>query len=317
MYGDEKVRQMVRSILPSSRRRSARLGKAKLNRRLRRNARQALSEIRSEEDWLDDDTDFWDDGEHERSWIVADRRGADKTNHFCHWAEVKAKDIPDGEKMDYIKGVIKGKGVIIEHAYSHLEWIDGFDKNPYSWRYSYRHRDTREVFAAADIRKVMQEILEDSWAHRKLNDMLKRHKKYVTWYVYEEVVTHKLYGESTSAMKYVPYHKTGELELLLGVHNVEKFLDFYRHGRPVSIRGDGKHYSKNYRGQYTQAWLPNPANQHHLCHMVMMFVELYRDHRDDKQAFEDLVARGNNNHYGEYSYYRSHQTRYKWEWQAE
>lgn len=319
IYGEEKVRQMVRSILPSTRAKAAREDKAKLNRKLRRTTRHALKQIRSEEDWLEDNTDLWDDGQTERYMIVGMRRGADKISHFQKWAEHKAADIPDGEKMDYIKSIIKGRGVIIEHAFTHLEWLDGFDKDlhRYSSRWRYRHKAKPEL-SEDKIRATIQRILEDSWAHKKLNNIIKRNLVTVEWYKYKEYINHyDGNGEPVKKEGFRVVYKRGVPTLLLGVHNVDDFLSFIRNGSSYYIKGDGVHYQKKWNNKYTQDLLPNPRHQPHLQTLVKLFIEAYMDTDGDRASLMDLEKKFERRSFDKRRYYNSYSNslEYSWTWE--
>lgn len=320
IYGEEKVRQMVRSILPSTGAKNARDDKAALNRRLRRNARQSLKQIRSEEDWLEDNTDFWDDGQHERYGIVQYRRGRDKLNHFEKWAEHKAADIPDGEKLDFIKGIIKGKGVIIDHAYSHLEWRDGWTTDVYlyhgRWRYS--RAKAKPEMTEAMVRETIQHILEDSWAHKSLNNILKFNAVTVEWYKYDTYISYYTSdGEPIMKQGYRAVYKRGEPTLLLGSHNVEEFVSVLRNGTPYRIANDGVHYAKHWNGKYFKSALPNPKHQPHLQTLVKLFIETYRDTDGDRAKLRELETKFERRSWDKRRYYGSYHNhiQYNWSWE--
>jgi hypothetical protein len=318
IYGEEKVRQMVRSILPSAGAKTARDDKKSLNRRLRRNARQALHKIRGEEEWDDDNTDFWDDGQSERTYIVSRRRGDDKLRHFENWAENKAKYIPDGFKMGYIKGLIGGKGVIIDHAYSHLENLDGFTKDVHLYRSSYRYPDDRKVLTKGKVRSTIQGILEDSWAHASLNRVLKHNVKTVGWYTFGEYISHYTKdGEPVKTEGFRPVYKRGIPTLLLGAHNADEFVAFYT-GRALSpsrIKGDGIHYHMGYGGKYSKVWLPNPKAQYHLHAVFRTFIEAYIDSDGSRIDLMQVELNVQRRSYDKRRYHGSvsRDSKYRWE----
>jgi hypothetical protein len=311
IYGEEKVRQMVRSILPSAGAKTARDDKKALNQKLRRTARKALHKIRDEEDWYDDNTDFWDDGQGERAYIVGRRRGDDKLRHFEKWAERKAKDIPDGFKMGYIKGLIKGKGVIIEHAYSHLKNLDGFDRYIHIYSYRYSYADERRVLTKERVRATIQEILEDSWAHATLNRIIKHNVKTVKWYTFGEYISHYTKdGEPVKTEGFRPAYQRGIPTLLLGAHNADEFLSHYTNGNSTyRIKGDGIHYEKDYRGKYSKVWLPNPKHQTHLCGVFRTFIEAYIDSGGNRADLIQVQLKVQRRYHGSVS--RS--SKYRWE----
>lgn len=221
-YGEEKALEMSRSLLPCNKRKSARKEKSRVARRLRRNVKQKLHNIREEDDYYDSqlDYDYYEDAAIERSEMVWNRRSRDKLGPFMSWAEAKAKEIPDGEKYHYIKSLLPGSGFIIQdHAMSHLEWLDGFHQNPIE-RYYYR-RPVVEKLSDEEMAEYLKEIVIDSKAHRLLNDAIKRFHHNVTWYYkyrefdpeLEKMKTHS--GQIT--------HKVSP-RVLKGLGDIESFM---------------------------------------------------------------------------------------------
>ena len=83
LYGDEKLREMARSILPSCRRKTARAQKRQINRSRRRKVNMEMHRITVDPEVWEDSPDIR--GETEKSamcWTVSDRRAADKLEHF-------------------------------------------------------------------------------------------------------------------------------------------------------------------------------------------------------------------------------------------
>lgn len=221
-YGEEKALQMSKSLLPCKRRKTARRNKKHIARRLRRKVKQELSQIREEDDYYEDhlDFDFHDDAAVERSYMVNDRRDMDKLGPFISWATAKAKDIPDGEKYDYIKSILPGSGFIIQdHAMSHLEWEDGFYKNPVErwWRYSQpkKPKITDEQFL-----KALREIVEDGRAHRCLNRAIRLFQDQNLVAYTEDIIP--ISSRAERFFRKVKNFKN-EPRLLLGLHDIESF----------------------------------------------------------------------------------------------
>lgn len=107
----EKLRTMVRSILPSIARRRARRAKAGENRRVRR---LVHSDIRTE----DDEAALRRDSDHR--YTVRDRRAADKLNHFMRWCEALTEGMTKQEALDYVRAILP-RTVVGDHAYEHWE----------------------------------------------------------------------------------------------------------------------------------------------------------------------------------------------------
>lgn len=136
-YGENKRRTMMRSILPSTARKGAREDKNAINRRRRARVRSDLHDVwdleSAEEwdaDWIHKDLDY------KTTYVVWDRRGADKVSHFIRWAEAKTAHIEDDhEKIPYMRQFLPNN-MIGRHAESHLPY--DWDPNAHArWWYRY------------------------------------------------------------------------------------------------------------------------------------------------------------------------------------
>jgi hypothetical protein len=149
LYKHNKVKQMLRSILPSTRSKAARDDKAASHRANRTNVRQACrkwqSEVSLDDNYDADDSDlvmqlnsFDLKRKSEICYLVSDRRRADKTNHFVRWAEALTADTDDvREKYYSFIGHIGGNTDLIrEHAIGHfIDPTYDFREEKYqSWR---------------------------------------------------------------------------------------------------------------------------------------------------------------------------------------
>jgi hypothetical protein len=126
----DKIRDMVRSILPSRAARNARSSKSLANRRNRHAVRQSLHQFKKEE-WENNEDELTvrindSDGNRRRDirMMVSERRGADKIRHFVRWCERKTRHISEDnpqERYFYISGLIGGPSDLIrEHALGHF-----------------------------------------------------------------------------------------------------------------------------------------------------------------------------------------------------
>jgi hypothetical protein len=156
----DKIRDMLRSILPSKGERSARFEKAHANKQNRVRIRQTLRQYNNEE-WGEDSEEKMEarihNSDRRRHYNIrmmkSERRAADKINHFVHWCKKRTAHIEDDqpqEKYFYISSLIGGPSDMIrEHALGHFMSPD-YDFNVVareSWRYSWRHR-VKEVNGA-------------------------------------------------------------------------------------------------------------------------------------------------------------------------
>lgn len=122
LYGDDKLRQMARSILPSRWRGAAR-AKAHLKRATRRGVKCRLSQLAR-------DASAWEDeyGLDDDAWVgpvVRDRRGSDKLAHFERWAVRVTASLPQTDRLSAVRAVLP-KGLIGQHAVEHLRWWPEF-----------------------------------------------------------------------------------------------------------------------------------------------------------------------------------------------
>jgi hypothetical protein len=127
MYKD-KVRTMMRSILPSKARLSSRKEKKDLHREHRHAVKRELHNYNHNfED--PDDSDLMMELHQENieyagriRYIRSDRRNADKVNHFVRWAQERTDHCPDIESRYYtFVSLIGGSGdVIRDHAVGHF-----------------------------------------------------------------------------------------------------------------------------------------------------------------------------------------------------
>lgn len=118
IFGDQKSRDMARSILPSRRRKRARDDRASLHRSARRVTRHAVRQL--DVDAWDDGVDFEDDTWRDIRFVVSSRRSADKLNHFQRWAFERTRHLDLTQRIDAIRPELPA-GLIGEHARLHLE----------------------------------------------------------------------------------------------------------------------------------------------------------------------------------------------------
>jgi hypothetical protein len=174
-YGDEKRRQMVRSILPCVAQ-SRKAIRDDLNKRRRKNRRlnnrildrytggTATEAIELYDDLGEDfgiyvemhhgDSDYYD--------IVQERRNRDHLNHFIHWGQQITKHLDPRERMDYIRSILPA-GQIGEHAMQHMDAAIGFDIRyeyiePWQERQA-RHRAERRAIEKPFVIAVHRAII--------------------------------------------------------------------------------------------------------------------------------------------------------------
>lgn len=173
IYGDQKVKQMCRSILPSSARRSARYDKRRIHQRERRAVSQILHEIDSYDSAEDCDADLVNPvnfGWYGMNDVIYNRRGADKVAPFERWAVARTKDINEPvDRLNYIKSLLP-ENLIGRHAITHVEFLDEF-KVDYDHVLRY-FRHVKEHDEKGDIAKALLAALSDG-RHKEINRILK------------------------------------------------------------------------------------------------------------------------------------------------
>jgi hypothetical protein len=142
LYGDHKVRDMARSILPLTRDPSL---------------------------WEDGAEDERDHSHGEIEGMVSRRRGADKLNHFERWAVELTREMPVEARLGYLAGVLP-PGLIGEHAMSHLERRP--ELAPDLPRRVWRKRKSG-LLDRGEMAMLLRRLLEVHNGHRAFNAALK------------------------------------------------------------------------------------------------------------------------------------------------
>lgn len=174
IYGDQKIKQMARSILPSTRRHWARWAKKKSSRKLRNQARQ-LVRLETHDDVRAESVIIRHDA---FNFYVRDRRDADKLHHFERWAVKVTKTLeqpPEG-KLAKMRALLP-KNLIGEHALSHLRNLPEFRVFKFKWRYAFHH-ETLDQKLKGTLDDTLRNIVVTPDGHKSLNRyMVSRHRR--------------------------------------------------------------------------------------------------------------------------------------------
>jgi len=184
----EKLRTMVRSILPSRYRTGPRSFKAIVKRAHRRGVRL---DVRVE-DHEETAADFLRDVSV--AWIVSWRRGGDKLNHFMRWCEAITEGMSTEEALGYVRSILP-KSLIGEHAYGHWEAHRGDRFGTFVERTKPAARRQQSYHDSATFR-LRRALRADPELHGRLN---------------AEIKARKMFDQPR--------------RLLLGMHDVEAFVD--------------------------------------------------------------------------------------------
>lgn len=159
----DKTRDMIRSILPSTRRRYARKEKAFLS----RGSRHAVRIDLRKEDAETSKADLARDPS--RASIVSIRRGGDKLNHFLRWCRQMTEGMTTEEKLGFVRGLLP-RNLVGDHAYSHWEW-------EVRWRYRRPKRRNRMQSATDSAKfRLRRALAIDPDLQRRLNTLIKERK---------------------------------------------------------------------------------------------------------------------------------------------
>ena len=160
----DKLRDMIRSVLPSTKRETARLIKAAESRRVRRSVR---SDLRS--DSLDNLRRNADQSENV-SW----RRAGDKLNHFMRWCEAITAGMDTQEALDRVRALLP-RDVIGDHAYSHWERHRRCHCRKWIGIAEFTRRNDQSIFDSMRFR-LRRALAVDPTLHTRLNAEIKHRK---------------------------------------------------------------------------------------------------------------------------------------------
>lgn len=327
-YGDEKRREMARSILPSTRRKSARDELREVKQRNRHQIRQALRKVlRHEEYEADDDVDLNYYPYEKISYIVSERRAADKLGHFEKWAIEITKDIEDpSTRLSYMRSILP-QGLIGEHALSHLRSYEEFRTNklwygfrlepPLSPEEKAAQKKAEQERRHARRVRLLWEIVETGWGHRLLTRAMSH--KTVTWPVWQEQVPTQKYDGGQH--KYVTVYEDRYVDTpmgpteprkLTGLGDIEDFLrDIYR-ASSVSgyvkadvprierqVRPNRYYYGKRdhlkrhtYNVETIVTTRPNPERHGEWFESVSRFLDVWEESKGDPAKVNRYVQKG-------------------------
>lgn len=237
----EKTRDMARSVLPSSRRKSARSNLASLKRRHRRRVRQTLHDWRFEDNAYDyegfanTDTNRATHYDDMITYIVDDRRNYDKLS-IVHWAErlshTKLRGMPQDQLYYWFKKNLPDN-LIGRHALSHIEQtVDPIGYTSRHGGYTYGRevvyedgrwryitwqevQRRRKVETQAGFASKLYEIAATNGAHRRFNRALRRND------VTEHAGRYRHEPET-----YTCEYCSPKTRIFEGIHDIDEFLDY-------------------------------------------------------------------------------------------
>jgi hypothetical protein len=173
VYGDEKVRDMSRSLLPSKNREAARQARARVHRSARRQSRVEMAWLARDPESFEDLAGLDDDGTVEIRQVVDLRRGGDKLSPFIRWARAITRRMPQHSRMGHLRGLVP-RGVIGDHALLHLSNRKDFEHpnetaQREAWQRAWRTRRTPYFLDPRVHEELLRAVLSAPDGHRTFN----------------------------------------------------------------------------------------------------------------------------------------------------
>lgn len=211
-YGEAKRRDVIGSVLPSTRRKFARESFAAIKRRHRRKINQAYQKYR----WDDPDDvefDFNQTCDRQIREIMWERRDGDKLGALMRWAPVATKEIRAEDRVSYLYSVLPDN-TIGRHAVGHAKYVVAEDEFS---RFGLRHwRETmaaREAVGRSAMVEAITAHMEFSGWHTRFNLALKG--------AGHRVAPEGRYRWRSQCSESCEH----QAPLLLGIHDIEEFVD--------------------------------------------------------------------------------------------
>jgi hypothetical protein len=120
VYGDEKAREMARSLLPSKNREPARKARAFIQRAERHRARMETARLARDPEESEDLASPTDESAAEMRQQVSRRRWGDKVAPFIRWACATTRALPQESRLSHVRARVP-RGIIGDHALEHLK----------------------------------------------------------------------------------------------------------------------------------------------------------------------------------------------------
>lgn len=175
-FGDEKTRQMVRSLLPSTMRKAARQMKKVAKKRAKIVNRRLVKKMLINQDEYEET--LFEDSRNDIRYVVRNRRDADKVGPFVSWVVKKTKDIPQENRKSFVRGLVP-PNTIGDHALTHLPYL-GFD-----------HPNE----------EILKQLQAESWKGRVQKNNPNPYQELV-----RKTIERGLHSELNRSMKHFPNH---------------------------------------------------------------------------------------------------------------
>ena len=214
LYGTNKRRQMARTILPSTSRRVSAHELTRIRRAHRHQVNQRLQVCggRGLADFAEEPVDLADAEaypDHEIRDAVRTRRSGDKVAPLIRWAIGSTRQLRQEDRLSHLAAELPAN-LIGAHAISHLASVDELVIDAPHRHYDYRWRDpSPKVPSRDELARACRQVIERG-EHGELNAFLKQ-------------------------------YRPGS-RLLLGLHDLEDFVEAVYDGRPGQRRAGSELY---------------------------------------------------------------------------
>jgi hypothetical protein len=211
VHGEEKARDMARSLLPSTGRKAARKVRACIHRAARRGARLEALRFEHDPEAFQEAPGPARTSDFKIGYMVQRRRQADKLNPFLRWAAAVTRELPRESRMSHVQGLLP-KGVIGEHAVSHMGSDPAFETPSERARREalWGRRPQAEWMDRGAQAELLRTVLQAPGGHRAFNHWLRARAQPLLFSQHDE--RRRFQG-------------TTPIRMLLGAHDVLPFLD--------------------------------------------------------------------------------------------
>lgn len=245
-FGEEKRRDMSRSVLPSTRRKGARADKRHQHHMVRSRVRDLIAKG----DW-DNEADLVLDAQRHKPYqgikvVVRERRDGDNIGPIMRWAEANADKMGDTPQERYAKmRSMLPPNIIGWHAMTHIDNIEAYDIEPRAgyWRSGETPAERRERMEKRRVARFLSHYealylaITTPGGHKAFNRFMRE-----GW-----VTVHKDYSWLNRDKE--PYRCPrcdGGARTLHGIHDIIPFLEEMFQGRrtedgglPARMHGNG------------------------------------------------------------------------------
>jgi hypothetical protein len=169
IHGDDKAKEMARSILPS-RSRKGQAYRASIHRSMRREVNLSLRRLERDPSEWDEGVEFGEGPARELPSFVSQRRGQDKLNHFERWAIERTKEMPKEHRLGHLRSLLPG-GLIGQHAMLHLKHREELNVERFRPIWGHWHK---LLMDRGEVAELLRRLIEVGNGVRKLHEAMNK-----------------------------------------------------------------------------------------------------------------------------------------------